>query len=227
MLSEYLTHLLYGYYPYLAGTVFLVGSLLRYDHGQYTWKTGSSQMLSSSNMRLASNLFHIGILVIFFGHLVGLLTPHFLYEPFMTPGTKQVMAIVVGGIAGIMALIGGIMLAWRRLTDPRIKASSTFADNLVILILVFQLGLGMATILPTMGHLDGSTMLKFSAWAQGIITLQGGVAGYIADVHWIYKTHIFLGLTIFVLFPFTRLVHMLSVPVEYFGRKYQVVRKRA
>ena len=98
---------------------------------------------------------------------------------------------------------------------------------MIIVILVVQQALGLLTILPTMGHLDGSTMLKFSAWAQGIVTLQGGVAGYIADVHWIYKTHIFLGLTIFVLFPFTRLVHMLSVPVEYFGRKYQVVRTRA
>ncbi|MCK5865714.1 MAG: respiratory nitrate reductase subunit gamma, partial [Marinobacter adhaerens] len=179
------------------------------------------------NMVMASVLFHVGVLVIFFGHLVGLLTPHAFYEPFMTPGTKQIMAIVVGGIAGIMAIIGGGMLAWRRLTDPRIKASSTFADNMIIVILVVQLVLGMLTILPTMGHLDGSTMLKLSAWAQGVVTLQGGVAGYIADVHWIYKTHIFLGLTIFVLFPFTRLVHMLSVPVEYFGRKYQVVRKRA
>ena len=138
-----------------------------------------------------------------------------------------VLGAVVGGIAGVMAIIGGGMLARRRLTDPRIKASSTFADNMIIVILVIQLALGLLTILPTMGHLDGSTMLKFSAWAQGIVTLQGGVAGYIADVHWIYKTHIFLGLTIFVLFPFTRLVHMLSVPVEYFGRRYQVVRKRA
>ncbi|MCK2150588.1 MULTISPECIES: respiratory nitrate reductase subunit gamma [Marinobacter] len=223
----YLNTLLFGVYPYIALAILVLGTWARYDHGQFTWKAHSSQMLRKKNMVMASVLFHVGVLVIFFGHLVGLLTPHWAYEWLITPGQKQVMAIVVGGIAGAMALIGGIMLAWRRLTDPRVKASSTVADNLVILILVAQLGLGMATILPTLGHLDGSTMLKFSAWAQGIFTLQGGVADYIADVHWIYKTHIFLGLTIFALFPFTRLVHMLSVPVEYFGRKYQVVRKRA
>ncbi|AZT85908.1 respiratory nitrate reductase subunit gamma [Marinobacter sp. NP-4(2019)] len=224
---SYLNTLIFGIYPYVAITIMVFGTWARYDQGQFTWKAHSSQMLRKKNMVMASGLFHVGVLVIFFGHLVGLLTPHWAYDWLMTPGQKQVMAIVVGGIAGVMALIGGAMLAWRRLTDPRVQASSSFADNMIIVILVIQLVLGLATILPTMGHLDGGTMLKFAAWAQGILTLQGGVADYIADVHWIYKTHIFLGLTIFVLFPFTRLVHMLSVPVEYFGRKYQVVRKRA
>jgi nitrate reductase gamma subunit len=225
---SYLNTLFFGIYPYVALIVLFVGTWARYDHGQFTWKAHSSQMLRKKNMVWASVMFHVGVLVIFFGHLVGLLMPHALYEPFMTPGTKQVMAIVVGGIAGVFAIIGGGMLAWRRMTDPRVKASSTVADNMVIIILVVQLALGLLTILPTLGHVDGATMLKFSAWAQGIFTLQGtDVANYIADVHWIYKTHIFLGLTLFVLFPFTRLVHMLSVPVEYFGRKYQVVRKRA
>ena len=224
---SYLNTLLFGIYPYIALAVLVFGSWARYDQGQFTWRAQSSQILRKKNMVMASVLFHVGVLVVFFGHLVGLLTPHWAYEWLMTPGQKQVMAIVVGGIAGLMALVGGAMLAWRRLTDPRVKASSTFADNMIIVILVIQLTLGMLTILPTLGHLDGSTMLKFTSWAQGIFTLQGGAAGYIADVHWIYKTHIFLGLTIFVLFPFTRLVHMLSVPVEYFGRKYQVVRKRA
>ncbi|MEE4218293.1 MAG: respiratory nitrate reductase subunit gamma, partial [Xanthomonadales bacterium] len=224
---SYLNTLLFGVYPYLALAVLVLGTWARYDQGQFTWKAHSSQMLRKKNMVMASVLFHVGVLVVFFGHLVGLLTPHWAYEWLITPGQKQVLAIVVGGIAGAMALVGGSMLAWRRLTDPRVRASSTIADNLVILILVVQLVLGLATILPTLDHLDGSTMLKFSAWAQGIFTLQGGVAAHIADVHWIYKTHIFLGLTIFVLFPFTRLVHMLSVPVEYFGRRYQVVRKRA
>ncbi|OJS99420.1 respiratory nitrate reductase subunit gamma [Marinobacter nauticus] len=224
---SYLHTLVFGVYPYIALAVLFIGTWARYDHGQFTWKAHSSQMLRKKNMVLASVLFHVGILVIFFGHLVGLLAPKWAYEWLMTPGQKQVMAVVVGGIAGVMCLIGGAMLAYRRLTDPRVRASSTVADNLVIIILVVQVALGLATILPTMGHLDGSEMLKFSAWAQGVLTLQDGVAGHIADVHWIYKTHIFLGLTIFVLFPFTRLVHMLSVPVEYFGRKYQVVRKRA
>ncbi|MBK1885014.1 MULTISPECIES: respiratory nitrate reductase subunit gamma [Marinobacter] len=224
---SYLNTLLFGIYPYIALVVMVVGTWARYDHGQFTWKAHSTQMLSKKNMVMASVLFHVGILVIFFGHLVGLLTPHFMYEPFMTAGTKQVLAIVVGGIAGVMCLVGGAMLAYRRLTDPRVKASSTFADNMIIIILVVQVVLGLLTIFPTLGHLDGGTMLQLAGWAQAIFTFQGGAADYVAGVHWIYKLHMFLGLTIFVLFPFTRLVHMLSVPLEYFGRKYQVVRKRA
>jgi len=224
---SYLNTLLFGIYPYIALVVMVVGTWARYDHGQFTWKAHSTQMLSKKNMVMASVLFHVGILVIFFGHLVGLLTPHFMYEPFMTADTKQVLAIVVGGIAGVMCLVGGAMLAYRRLTDPRVKASSTFADNMIIIILVVQVVLGLLTIFPTLGHLDGGTMLQLAGWAQAIFTFQGGAADYVAGVHWIYKLHMFLGLTIFVLFPFTRLVHMLSVPLEYFGRKYQVVRKRA
>lgn len=224
---SYLNTLLFGIYPYIALAVMLIGTWARYDQGQFTWRAQSSQMLRKKNMVIASVLFHVGILVIFFGHLVGLLTPHWAYEWLITPGQKQVMAILVGGIAGVMCLIGGAMLAVRRFTDPRVRASSSFADSMIIVVLVVQVALGLLTILPTLGHLDGSTMLRFSAWAQGIFTLQGGAADHLIGVHWIYKTHIFLGLTIFVLFPFTRLVHMLSLPLEYFTRSYQVVRKRA
>ena len=223
----YLHTLVFGIYPYIALVVMVVGTWARYDTAQFTWRAQSTQILTKKNMVWASALFHVGILIVFFGHFVGLLTPHFVYEPFMSAGTKQVIAIVVGGIAGIMALIGGGVLTMRRLTDPRVRASSTFADDAIIVILMIQLALGMLTIYPTLGHLDGSTMLLLAAWAQGIFTFQFDAASHIADVHWIYKTHMALGLTIFVLFPFTRLVHMLSVPVEYFGRKYQVVRKRA
>ncbi|HET8791832.1 MAG TPA: respiratory nitrate reductase subunit gamma [Modicisalibacter sp.] len=226
MFAEYLQHLIYGYYPYLAGTVFLLGSLLRYDHGQYTWKTGSSQLLSSKNMRLASNLFHIGIIVIFFGHLFGMLTPHWIYAPFLSAGTKQVLAIVIGGIAGVLTLVGGAMLLHRRLFNPRIKASSSTMDTLILALLVAQAGLGIVTVFFSLGHLDGEMMLTLAAWAQAIVFFSGGAADFMAEVSWIYKLHIFLGLTIILLFPFTRLVHVWSAPLGYLGRRYQIVRRR-
>nr|WP_299244318.1 respiratory nitrate reductase subunit gamma [uncultured Halomonas sp.] len=226
MFVEYLQHLIYGYYPYLAGTVFLVGSLLRFDHGQFTWKTGSSQMLSSKNMRLASNLFHIGIIVIFFGHLFGMLTPHWIYAPFLSAGTKQILAILVGGIAGVLVLIGGGMLLYRRLNNPRVKASSSPMDTAILAILVFQAGLGIVTVFFSLGHLDGEMMLTLASWAQSIVFFSGGAADYMAEVSWIYKLHIFLGLTIILLFPFSRLVHVWSIPLGYLGRNYQIVRRR-
>lgn len=224
---QYLNYLLFGVYPYIALAVFFIGSWIRYDHGQYTWKAGSSQMVSSSGMRVASNLFHVGILLIFFGHLVGLLTPSWLYESIMTAGTKQIIAVVVGGIAGAMCWIGSLMLLKRRLTDPRVKAIGTSADTLVIAILFVQVSLGMLTIVSSLGHLDGSMMQQLSKWAQGIVFLQSNPAQYMEGAPFIYKIHIFLGMTIFVIFPFTRLVHIWSAPLEYITRRYQIVRKRA
>lgn len=223
---SYFDSLFFGLYPYLAGAVFLIGSWLRYDQAQYTWRAGSSQMLSKTGMRMASNLFHVGILVIFGGHLVGLLTPHWLYEPFMSAGTKQVMAIVVGGMAGAACWYGAFMLLKRRLTDPRVRATGSTADLLIIGILLVQVTLGLSTIIPTLGHLDGSNMLLLAEWAQSIVFFKGGAAEHLVNVGLIFKLHIFLGLTIFLLFPFTRLVHIWSAPVQYLTRQYQIVRQR-
>ena len=226
-LSHHLHILLFGIYPYIAVSVFLVGSLIRFDHGQYTWKTGSSQMLSSRHMRLASNSFHIGILVIFFGHLVGLLTPHWAYAWIISAGAKQIMAILVGGIAGVLCFIGGVMLLWRRLFNPRVRASSSAMDTFIIALLVVQVTLGLATIGPALGHLDGGLMLQLAHWAQAIAFFQGGAAAYLEGVGWTYKVHIFIGLTIFLVFPFSRLVHVWSLPLGYLFRRYQIVRRRA
>jgi len=224
---SYLHTLMFGLYPYLAGSVFLIGSLMRFDHGQYTWKTGSSQMLSSKRMRLASPLFHVGILVIFFGHLVGLLTPHWVYAPFISAGAKQVFAILVGGIAGVMCLVGGAMLLHRRFTDARVRASSSFMDNLIIVLLVVQVTLGLLTIPAAMNHLDGGVMIKLAEWAQAIVFFQGNAAAHLTGIGFIYHIHILVGLTIVLIFPFTRLVHAWSAPLGYLGRRYQIVRRRA
>lgn len=223
---SYLDSFFFGIYPYLAGAVFLLGSWLRYDQAQYTWRASSSQMLSNKGLHTASNLFHVGILVIFFGHLVGLLTPHWLYEPFMSAGTKQVLAILVGGIAGIACWYGAFLLFMRRKNDPRVRATGTTMDLVVIGLLLVQVTLGLLTIIPTLGHLDGSNMLRLAEWAQAIVFFKGGAAAYLVGVGWIFKLHIILGLTIFLIFPFTRLVHIWSVPVQYLSRQYQIVRTR-
>jgi nitrate reductase gamma subunit len=173
-----------------------------------------------------SNLFHVGILVIFLGHFVGLLTPIWIFDAVGISHTaKQWMAIIIGGLAGIMCFIGTTMLVHRRLFDARIRKTSSFGDIAVLLLLYAQLTLGLATIPVSLQHLDGQEMVKFMAWAQGILTLQPGVATLVADAHPIFKLHLFLGMTIFLVFPFTRLVHVWSAPIWYLGRRgYQVVR---
>lgn len=224
-----LNSIVFGWYPYLCLTVFLFGSLVRFDREQYTWRSGSSQLLRRRQMRWGSNLFHVGILIIFAGHLVGLLTPIWVFEMLgISHGFKQMLAIVAGGVAGLMCLVGITLLAHRRLRDPRISKNSSFGDTAILLLLFAQLLLGLATIPVSLGHLDGNEMVKFMGWAQGILTLQPGVAANILDVNLIFKLHLVLGMTIFLVFPFTRLVHVWSAPVWYLGRRgYQVVRSQS
>ena len=227
-MANYLNTFFFGIYPYIALVVLAVGTIVRYDREPYTWRSGSSQLLRRKQLVWGSVLFHVGVLVIFFGHLVGLLTPIQVFD-FLGIGHsfKQIIAIVMGGIAGIIALAGATLLLHRRLFDARVRATSSFGDSAILILLYLQLMLGVATIFISIQHLDGGEMVKFMAWALGIFTFQGGAAAYVAEAHWIFKLHLFLGLTIFLVFPFTRLVHMLSAPVRYIWRPgYQVVRTR-
>jgi len=226
-MANYINQFFFGIYPYIAITVFFLGSLLRYDRDQYTWKASSSQLLSKKDMRLGSNLFHIGIIALFFGHLIGLLTPHWAYHFMMSAGTKQMMAMTAGGIFGLTCLVGMILLIRRRMLDARIKATSQPTDLPILLILFVQLVLGLLTIPFSAQHLDGSSMLALASWAQHLVTFQGDAASFVMGEAFIFKIHLVLGLTIFLVFPFTRLVHVWSVPIQYLTRSgYQIVRKR-
>ena len=227
-MRETINYIVFGWYPYFCLTTFLVGSWLRFDREQYTWRSGSSQLLRRRQLTWGSNLFHVGVLVIFVGHFGGLLTPIWVFEALgISYGLKQWIAIGVGGVAGVMAFIGMSLLVHRRLFDSRVRKTSSFGDIAILLILYVQLILGLSTIFVSLQHLDGQEVVKFMTWAQGILTLQPGVSSVIADVHLLFKLHLFLGMTIFLVFPFTRLVHIWSAPIWYVGRRgYQVVRTR-
>jgi nitrate reductase gamma subunit len=223
-----LNTILFGFYPYIAIAICVIASIIRFDREQYTWKAGSSQMMRTKNMRLASNLFHIGIIFILAGHFVGLLMPEFIYKPFISSANKQLVAMITGGFFGILCFIGLAMLIHRRLTDSRVRATSTTSDIVLLFLLMGQLLLGMATIVVSMDHLDGSVMVQLGVWAQSIVTFQGmQAAAAIENVHIIYKLHVLLGVSLILVFPFTRLVHIISAPVWYLGRRYQIVRQRA
>ena len=227
-MTAWINTLLFGIYPYICLAVFFIGSWIRFDRDQYTWKSDSSQLLRHGILRWGSNLFHIGVLFLFFGHSVGMLTPHFLYEHFIGAGAKQLLAMISGGIAGTMAFIGVSMLLHRRLSDPRIRVNSKTSDIALLWILWVQLALGLATIPLSAHHLDGSMMLLLAEWAQRIVTFRTGAVELLAPAGWIFKTHMFLGMTVFLIFPFTRLVHVWSGfgTLAYALRPYQVVRAR-
>ena len=223
-----LNHFIFGIYPYICLTVFLLGSLIRFDRDQYTWKSDSSQLLKMGQLRLGSNLFHLGVLFLFFGHSVGMLTPHFVYEPFMSAGAKQLMAMVSGGLFGLLGFIGVTLLLHRRLAEPRIRATSKTSDIVLLVLLWLQFALGLATIPLSAQHLDGGMMMKLAEWAQRIVTFRGGAVELLEQASWVFKAHMFLGMSIFLIFPFTRLVHVWSgfASVTYLARPYQVVRSR-
>ncbi|HET7605074.1 MAG TPA: respiratory nitrate reductase subunit gamma [Sphingomicrobium sp.] len=225
-MADVIHQALFGVYPYIALSIFLIGSLVRFDMDQYGWRSKSSQLLRRKQLIVGSVLFHVGILGILGGHAVGLLTPVAIFEFLgISHGFKQMMAIVVGGLFGTACFVGLIMLLHRRLFDSRIRKTSSVSDIAVLLILFVQLSLGMATIPLSLGHLDGHMMVQFMNYVQGIVVLNPQPE-LIAAVPLIFKLHMFLGFTIFLIFPFTRLVHVWSAPVGYLFRNYQVVRTK-
>ncbi|MGV0960405.1 MAG: respiratory nitrate reductase subunit gamma [Limnohabitans sp.] len=225
---SYLDHFIFGIYPYIALSVFLLGSLIRFDRDQYTWKSDSSQLLRGGQLRWGSNLFHVGVLFLFGGHTVGMLTPHFVYEHFMGAGDKQLLAMVSGGVFGVLGFVGVTLLLHRRLFDVRIRVNSRTSDIVLLVLLWAQFALGLATIPLSAQHLDGSMMLRLAGWAQRIVTFQSGAVEMLAEASWVFKAHMFLGMSIFFIFPFTRLVHVWSGfgTLAYVVRPYQVVRSR-
>jgi len=227
--SRHLHDFVFGIYPYLCFAVFLAGSLVRFDREQYTWRSESSQFLRHGQLRWGSNLFHLGILGIFFGHLFGLLTPMAVWHALgVEAPTKQWIAIVAGGAAGLACLAGLVLLVHRRLSEPRIRATTRGADWLVLGLIGFQLLLGLFSLTVSLKHTDGAEMVKLMTWAQHIATFRGDAAGFVTDVAPVFKLHLALGVTIFLVFPFTRLVHIWSgfAAVAYVTRAWQVVRSR-
>jgi len=222
----------FAIFPYIALATLVVGSIARYERDPFTWKTSSSQLLRRKQLVVGSILFHVGMLVIFVGHVVGLLTPIWVFDAMgISHGAKQILAVVAGGIAGVLALIGGLMLFHRRWTDPRIRQTSSFWDIAILGLLLAQLVLGLGTIFFSLQHLDGHEMMKFMSWAQGIFTFDPNAAGYIADVSIVFKLHLILGMAILLLTPFTRLAHVISgifVPLRFLFLRpgYQIVRSR-
>jgi nitrate reductase gamma subunit len=225
----YLHQFIYGIYPYIALVIFLFGSLARFEREQYTWKSDSSQMLHTGNLRTGNILFHLGILGLFFGHLVGLLTPVIVWDTLgITHSFKQMIAMVAGGIFGTLCMVGLLILLHRRFSDARISAVTKTGDKVLLLWIFITLGLGLSTIFESANHSDGHMMVLLMTWAQHIVTFKGDAAEFIVAAPLLFKLHLFMGLSLFVIFPFTRLVHVWSgfASVTYISRAWQLVRPR-
>ncbi|AQH04748.1 respiratory nitrate reductase subunit gamma (plasmid) [Burkholderia sp. KK1] len=220
---------LFGIYPYIAASIFLFGSLVRFEREQYTWKADSTQLIDRGNLRLGNILFHIGILGLFFGHLVGLLTPVAVWDALgVEHSVKQALAMIAGGIMGAMCLAGLLILLHRRLTSARLSAVTKMGDRVLLVWILITLLLGLSTIGLSAGHMDGAMMVSLMTWAQHIVTFRADAATYVADAPLLFRVHLFMGMSLFVIFPFTRLVHVWSgfASLGYLTRAWQLVRSR-
>lgn len=226
---NYLNQFFFGIYPYIALAVFLLGSLIRFDREQYTWRSESTQVLHRGNLRLGSILFHVGIIGLLGGHAVGLLTPVWVWDTLgVSHGAKQIFAMAAGGIMGSLCLVGILLLLARRLGNDRLRAATSFKDKIVLLWILGTLLLGLSSIFVSAGHLDGHMMVLLMSWAQHIVTFRGDAASFVVDAPLVFKLHLFMGMSLFVIFPFTRLVHVWSGfgAIGYLGRAFQLVRPR-
>jgi len=224
-----LTNLIFGIYPYIALTTFLVGSVIRFDREQYTWKADSSQLFEKELLRKGSILFHVGVLALFMGHFAGLVTPHSWFVAMgVSDMMHQVVAISAGAGFGSLCMMGGVILWKRRMYNTRVRANSRFMDIFILDWILVTLGIGLLTIPVSIYHAfggDASVMIALAEWVQGMLLLNANPE-ILAEVDFIYKLHLFLGMSVFLLFPFTRLVHVWSVPLGYIWRPYQLVRTK-
>lgn len=226
MSDHYVNTLLFGVYPYICLATLLIGSLIRFDREPYTWKSDSSQMLRAGRLRLGSNLFHYGVIVVILGHFVGFLAPHWAVDWALSPVAHQLLAMVVGGIAGAIAIVGLTILIHRRLATPRIRVNSRKWDIAVVLMIWLQLALGLLTVPLSAFHMDGALFERLTGYVKGIVTLDAGAADLLIGAPLTYKLHIFLGFTLFLISPFTRMIHIWSGVgvLAYLFRPYQIVR---
>lgn len=215
-ISDYLNNFFLGYLPYIALAVFTTGLIYRIIRRNNTVQATSSQFVSKDKAILwGSMLFHFAIILVFLGHIFGMLTPEWLYSWFMSNETKRLIAIILGSLSGGVALLGIVMLTYRRFTNKRVQSTGKLQDYIVVSLLLLQIALGLwGTYITTQSPLSDYMAMEY--WAQGIFIFEPDSWRYIENADIVYKLHIVNGFLILIIFPFTKLMHMVMVPVGYF-----------
>ncbi|AGN36497.1 respiratory nitrate reductase subunit gamma [Bacillus paralicheniformis] len=213
--------------PYIVITIFIGGHIYRYQHDQFGWTAKSSEMLEKKKLALGSSLFHWGIFFVIGGHVMGILIPESLYQALgVSEHMYHKIAIGFGLPAGIAALSGLIILTYRRFTDKRIRKTSSAGDFITLVALLFVMTTGLAATFLNIDSKGFDYRTTISPWFRNIFLFKPD-AGLMASVPLWFKLHIMMGYVIFIVWPFTRLVHVFSMPLKYLTRSYVVYRKRA
>ena len=220
--------LLWDVLPYVAITTFVVGTIWRYRYDKFGWTTRSSQLYERKLIRIASPLFHLGILAVVGGHVVGLLIPEAWTQAIgLSESLYHAMAVGLGLFAGAATLIGIVLLIYRRRTVGPVFAATTKNDKTMYVFLVAAILLGLLTTLVGAGVIgEGHNYREdVSVWFRPILTLQPQ-GELMAGAPLSFRVHAVAGMLVFMIWPFTRLVHAFSAPLLYFFRPYVVYRDR-
>lgn len=218
--------LLWVIFPYICLAVFVVGHVWRYRYDQFGWTTRSSQMYESRLLRIGSPLFHFGLLFVLGGHLLGLVIPKNWTEAIgISQSAYHFMAVSIGAIAGICTVVGMLMLIWRRRITPAVFSATTAMDKFMYVALAGVILLGLANTVAgnIISHYDYREGV--SIWFRQIFTLSPDPA-LMAAAPLTFQLHALLAVFLFALWPFTRLVHVFSAPIDYLWRPYVVYRAR-
>jgi nitrate reductase gamma subunit len=221
--------LLWGVLPYIMLAILVGGTIWRYRYDQFGWTTRSSQLYESRLLRIGSPLFHFGILVVIVGHVIGLVIPEsWTHAMGLSETAYHVQAVLLGTIAGVCTLVGVSILVYRRRTKGPVFMATTRNDKLMYLVLILAILAGLATTMVGSGIIGEPYNYResVSVWFRSIFILQpDGEA--MAGAPFSYQLHAIIGMVLFALWPFTRLVHAFSAPVAYLFRPYIVYRSRA
>ncbi len=220
--------LLWGIGPYVTIALLVGGTIWRYRYDKFGWTTRSSQLYEHRLLRIGSPLFHFGILVVLIGHLIGLVIPARWTEAVgMSEDAYHVQALILGGIAGFATLVGIVILVYRRRTTGPVFMSTTRNDKGMYVVLAAAIVTGLATTLLGAGIVgEGHTYREtVSPWFRSIFVLQPDVEA-MSGIPLSFALHTLVGMLLFAVWPFTRLVHAFTAPVGYLFRPYIIYRSR-
>lgn len=218
--------LLWVIVPYVCIVVFIVGHIYRYRTDQFNWTAKSSEFIEKKRLKAGSLMFHLGIMPVIGGHVAGLGIPQSWMEAVgVNEHLYHIGAVYVGGAFGMLTLAGMVLLTSRRFTLRSVRKLSTASDLIVNVLLLFIIIMGMySTLVTNAVEPDFNYRETISVWFRQLFVLRPD-ASLMTEVPLSFKIHILAGLGIFALWPFTRLVHVWSVPLNYVGRRYILYRK--
>ena len=232
-MSNIIFSILFGLYPYVCLVIFILGTCLRINSDPYSVTAKSSQFLTGKTDRIMFIVgisgFHLGIITILVGHAGGFLTPRELFLAFgISDALHAEIAHIIGGVAGIVTLLSIFILIGRRFFNSRVSFNSSFGDKAVLMLIFIQLLLGLYSIVNEGGVYNSEAkVVLFGYYFQGLLTLNFDAYKFAMNMPVTSLMHLFLGWTFFLIFPFTRLIHIITMPVQYVIRRgYQIVRSK-